>query len=434
MIETLIYKLRELGQTHHFGYFSNTIFSEFLALMIILAIGILLYFLCRVLYNLIVKIIHRKIPNNYNEVFSKTKVVRRLFLLIPAILLKKYTEAAIPDFPSWISGIIAATKIYEIIVYGLVLTALVNTANDLYSTFSMARRKPITGLVQVLKIIIFIVCLLLVIAFLMGKRVGNIIIGLGTLSAVLMLVFQNPILGFVGSIQLSLNDMLRIGDWIVVGPADGNVQEINLTTVKVQNWDNTITTIPTYTLITSPFTNWRGMSDSDGRRIMRSINIDVDTVRFCTPEMLERYKRYQLIKPYIEQREKEIAQYNAENDIDTSLLVNGRQQTNLGIFRAYLYEYVKSDPRINHNLTMLVRQLQPNDSGIPLQVYVFSINKEWGEYENVQSDLFDHIIAAVHMFDLRIYQRPSSNNIEQFMLNLKDQGGNAPKKDGSILS
>ncbi len=434
MIETLIFKLKELGQTYHFGYFSNTVFSEFLALIIILAIGILLYFLCRVIYNLIIKIIHRRIPDRYNEIFSKTKVVRRLFLLIPAILLKKYTEAAIPDFPSWINGIIAATKIYEIIVYGSVLTALVNTANDLYGTFGMARRKPITGLIQVLKIIIFAVCLLLIIAFLMGKRVGNIIIGLGTLSAVLMLVFQNPILGFVGSIQLSLNDMLRIGDWIVVGQADGIVQEINLTTVKVQNWDNTITTVPTYTLITSPFTNWRGMSDSNGRRIMRSISIDVDTVRFCTPEMLERYKRYQLVTEYIEQREKEIAQYNSENDIDTSQPLNGRQQTNLGIFRAYLYEYVKSDPRINHDLTMLVRQLQPTDSGIPLQVYVFSINKEWGVYENVQSDLFDHIIAAVHMFDLRIYQRPSSNNIEQFIMNIKDEGSNMPMTGNNMLS
>lgn len=424
MIETLIFKLRQLGQSYDFGHFSNTIFSEFLALIIVIAIGILLYFLCSTVFRIIIKVINRKITSNHQEVLLKTKVVRRLFLLIPAILLKKYTATAIPDFPSWISGITAATKIYEIIVYGMVLVALVNTANDLYNTFAMARQKPITGLVQVLKIIIFTVCLLLIIAFLMGKRVGNIIIGLGTLSAVLMLVFQNPILGFVGSIQLSVNDMLHIGDWIVVGDADGVVQEINLTTVKVQNWDNTITTVPTYTLITSPFTNWRGMSESDGRRIMRSISIDVDTVRFCTPEMLERYKRYQLVAPYIEQREQEIAEYNSKNKIDTSLPVNGRQQTNLGIFRAYLYAYVKAEPRINHNLTMIVRQLQPTDSGIPVQVYVFSGNKQWVDYEELQSDLFDHIIAAVQMFDLRIYQRPSSNNIEKLFSNVRGYPAN----------
>ena len=247
--------------------------------------------------------------------------------------------------------------------------------------------------------------MLLITTFLLGKSLYSIIIGLGTISAVLMLIFQDSIKGFVGSIQLSINDMLRIGDWIAVGNADGTVQEINLTTVKVQNWDNTITTIPTYQLVSSPFTNWRGMSESGGRRIARSINIDVNTIRYCTPEMLEKYKQYSLIKDYITQREEEILEYNKANNIDTSQILNGRQQTNLGIFRAYIKAYLNNNPKLNHNLTMMVRQLQPTEFGVPLQIYAFSSDKQWVNYEEIQSDIFDHIISAAPMFDLKIYQK-----------------------------
>jgi miniconductance mechanosensitive channel len=260
-------------------------------------------------------------------------------------------------------------------------------------------------LIQVVKGVLYAVCVLLITAFLLGKSVGTIVIGLGTLSAVLMLIFQDSIKGFVGSIQLSINDMLRIGDWIVMGPADGTVQEINLTTVKVQNWDNTITTIPTYTLVSSPFTNWRGMSESGGRRISRSFNIDVTTIHYCTPEMLEKYKHYSLVRDYITQREEDIQEYNKANGIDTSEIMNGRQQTNLGIFRAYIKAYLNNNPKLNHNLTMMVRQLQPTEFGIPMQIYAFSSNKDWTAYEEIQSDIFDHVLAAAPMFDLKVFQR-----------------------------
>ena len=282
---------------------------------------------------------------------------------------------------------------------------MVNTAHDLYNSFEMSKLKPIEGLIQVIKGILYAVCVLLIAAFLLGKSVGTIVIGLGTLSAVLMLIFQDSIKGFVGSIQLSINDMLRIGDWIVTGPADGVVQEINLTTVKVQNWDNTITTIPTYTLVSSPFTNWRGMSESGGRRISRSFNIDVNTIQYCTPEMLEKYKHYNLVRDYIIQKEEDIQEYNKANRIDTSEIMNGRQQTNLGIFRAYIKAYLNNNPKLNHNLTMMVRQLQPTEVGIPMQIYAFSSDKKWINYEEIQSDIFDHVLAAAPMFDLRIYQR-----------------------------
>ena len=261
------------------------------------------------------------------------------------------------------------------------------------------------GVVQTIKIILIVFCVLLIISFLMGKKVSSVIIGLGTLSAVLLLLFQNVILGFVGSIQLTVNDMLRIGDWIVMGQADGTVTEINLTTVKVQNFDNTITTIPTSSMVTNQFTNWRGMTESEGRRIKRSITIDTRSIQFCTPEMIERYKQIERVRPYLEQKEEDIAEYNKANGIDTSNIVNGRQQTNLGVFRAYLSAYLKSNPNINQNLTRMVRQLQSTEFGVPLEIYAFSKEKDWTRYEEIQSDLFDHIIAAAPLFDLKIYQR-----------------------------
>ena len=273
------------------------------------------------------------------------------------------------------------------------------------NSFESSKLKPIEGLVQVIKGIIIAVSVLLITTFLLGKSLSSIIIGLGTISAVLLLIFQDSIKGFVGSIQLSINDMLRIGDWIVMGQADGTVLEINLTSVKVQNWDNTITTIPTYTLVSAPFTNWRGMSESGGRRIARSINIDVNTIRYCTPEMLEKYKHYALVKDYITEKEADILEYNKANNIDTSEIMNGRQQTNLGIFRAYIKAYLNNNPKLNHNLTMMVRQLQPTEFGVPLQIYAFSSDKQWTNYEEIQSDIFDHIISAAPMFDLKIYQK-----------------------------
>ena len=269
-----------------------------------------------------------------------------------------------------------------------------------------SKLKPMTGVVQSIKIILIIFCVLLIISFLMGKRISTVIIGLGTLSAVLMLIFQNIILGFVGSIQLTVNDMLRIGDWIVMGQADGTVTEINLTTVKVQNFDNTITTIPTSSMVTNQFTNWRGMSESDGRRIKRSITIDTKSVKFCTPEMLERLKKIERIQQYLTDKEEDIAEYNKANRIDTSYIVNGRQQTNLGVFRAYITAYIRTNSNINQNMTRMVRQLQPTEFGIPLEVYAFSKEKDWTRYEEIQSDIFDHIIAAAPLFDLKIYQRP----------------------------
>ena len=405
MIEKYIEILNGIGESMHLASTPSLAIAEGIAFVTLLVVGILLYFLARFIISKTVHVLIKKTPSKYDDLLIKNKVFVRICLLIPAILIKYYIKDTIPDFIEAAGIIVKITKIYEITVYAAIIMALVNTAHELYNSFETSKLKPIEGLVQVIKGIVIAISVLLITAFLLGKSINNIVIGLGTLSAVLMLIFQDSIKGFVGSIQLSINDMLRIGDWIVTGPADGIVQEINLTTVKVQNWDNTITTLPTYTLVSSPFTNWRGMSESGGRRIARSINIDVNTIRYCTPEMLEKYKHYALVKDYISQKETDILEYNKANRIDTSEIMNGRQQTNLGIFRAYIKAYLNNNPRLNHNLIMMVRQLQPSEFGVPLQIYAFSSDKKWTNYEEIQSDIFDHIIAAASMFDLKIYQK-----------------------------
>ncbi len=405
MIEKYLEILRHIGEGMHLGSSATNGIAGSIAIITLLAVGILLYFLITFIIKKTVYVIIKRTPSKFDDLLIKNRVFTRICLLIPAILIKYYADDVLLGFPDMVEIIIKFVKIYEIIVYTSILLALVDTAHELYNSFEMSKIKPIQGLVQVVKGVLYAVCVLLITAFLLGKSVSTIVIGLGTLSAVLMLVFQDSIKGFVGSIQLSINDMLRIGDWIVIGPADGNVLEINLTTVKVQNWDNTITTIPTYTMVSSPFTNWRGMSESDGRRIARSINIDVNTIHYCTPEMLEKYKHYALVKDYITKRQEDIAEYNKANHIDTSEIMNGRQQTNLGIFRAYIKAYLNNNPKLNHNLTMMVRQLQPTEFGVPLQIYAFSSDKQWNNYEDIQSDIFDHIIAAAEMFDLKIYQK-----------------------------
>ena len=405
MIEKYLIVLQNLGEKMHLDPYFNRILSESIAILSLLIVGFLIFLILKFLIKKTVYVIIKRTPSKYDDLLIKNKVLLRICLLIPAIMIKYYADDAMPDFPDAMAVIIKIAKIYEIVVYTSVLISLVNTAHDLYNSFESSKMKPIEGLIQVIKGVLYAVCVLLITAFLLGKSIGTIVIGLGTFSAVLMLIFQDSIKGFVGSIQLSINDMLRIGDWIVVGPADGTVLEINLTTVKVQNWDNTITTVPTYTMISSPFTNWRGMSESGGRRIARSLNIDVNTIHYCTPEMIERYKQYALVKDYITQKEEEIKEYNKANGIDTSEIINGRQQTNLGIFRAYIKAYINNNPKLNHNLTMMVRQLQPTEFGVPLQIYAFSSDKQWLNYEEIQSDIFDHVIAAAAMFDLKIYQK-----------------------------
>ena len=405
MIEKYIAILKSFNLKMGLDENLSAIIAESISTLSLLFLSIGIFFLIKfILKKTVYKIIQLS-TNKYDDLLIKNKVIGRMCLLIPALITGALLNSVLPDFPDTAAFLTKAVNIFEIVICTMILSAFVSTGEDLYNMHEMSKIKPITGLVQVSKIVLYVMTVLIIIAYVLGTKIGTVLISMGTMSAIIILVFQDTIKGFVGGIQLSVNDMLRIGDWIAVGPADGNVLEINLTTVKVQNWDNTITTIPTYTLVSAPFTNWRGMSESGGRRIARSINIDVNTIHYCTPEMLEKYKHYSLVTDHITQKEEDIAEYNKANRIDTSEIMNGRQQTNLGVFRAYIKAYLNNNPKLNHNLTMMVRQMQPTEFGVPLQIYAFSSDKQWVNYEEIQSDIFDHIISAAPMFDLKIYQK-----------------------------
>ncbi len=385
--------------------------AQGIGIITLLAVSFLLFFIVKQLLKRYVGRFIRKTKFKYDDYFLGKKLEKRIAFLVPVYMIQGLLYTVAPDLHMLNAFIFALARIGEITTFTGIVISITDSISDIYNSFDVSKNRPMKGFMQVAKIIAIMICVLLVIGVLINKNMSDLLMGLGALSAVMMLVFKDPILGFVGGIQLTSNDMVRIGDWIVKGNADGNVIDIGLTTVKVQNWDNTISTIPTYSMITDPFINWRGMSESGGRRISRSIIIDLDTIKFCTTEMLEKYKKFQLVEKYIVKKEEEIAAYNKSHNVDTSSLVNGRRQTNIGVFRAYLTEYLKQNQNLNHNLTLLVRQKDPTEFGVPLQVYCFSAKTDWISYEAIQNDIFDHIYAVINQFDLKVYQRPSSYSI-----------------------
>ena len=276
---------------------------------------------------------------------------------------------------------------------------------------------PIKGFIQVFKLIIYFVGGIFIISILLNKTPVYLFSSLAALTAVLMFIFKDAILGFVAGIQLTANRMVANGDWIEMPKygADGDIIEIALTTVKVQNWDKTITTIPTYALITESFKNWRGMSESGGRRIKRSISIDMNTIQFCTEEMLGRFSKIQYITSYIEKNKIEVQKHNTLEQVDHSSLVNGRRMTNIGTFRAYVEAYLKNHPKINQEMTFLIRQLAPAENGLPIEIYVFSKDIAWANYESIQANIFDHIMAVVPEFDLRVFQDPTGRDFNKLI-------------------
>ncbi len=422
MIERYLELLKKIGMNSNIPEDIAYDSAQAIAVITLFIVSFALFFLGKYLITKVVGSIIRKSDNKYDDYLLNYHFGKRMAFLIPIYMIRAWIDDTAPDFVTFDKFILILTKVFEIITYIGIIMSLVDSFQAMYNTRDVSKTRPIKGVTQVIKIILVIACILLVIAAFTQRDIKTILLGLGTLSAILMLVFKDSILGFVGGIQLTINDMVRIDDWIVKGDTDGTVIDIGLTTVKVQNWDNTISTIPTYSLVTDPFTNWRGMSDSGGRRIARSIIIDADTVKFCTPEMLERFRKYQLVEKYITDTENEIAKFNKENDIDTSSLVNGRRQTNIGIFRAYLVEYLMNNPNVNKDMTVLVRQQSPTETGIPIQIYCFSKNKNWLPYESIQSDIFDHVFAVIPEFDLRVYQKPSSYSIEYAIKEFKANG------------
>src|SRR5690625_4416117 len=300
-----------------------------------------------------------------------------------------------------------------------VINRLLSVINDVYQTYEVSKEKPIKGYIQVVKIIVIVIGIILVIANLMGESPIILLSGLGALSAVLMLVFRDSILGLVAGVQLTSNDMVRVGDWIEMPKygADGDVIDISLNTVMVRNFDRTITMVPSYALISDSFINWRGMQESGGRRIKRALYIDMTSIEFCTEDMIESFKGIHLLDNFIANREQEIETYNEKNDINRNNLVNGRALTNIGVFRAYISEYLQHHSGIHQEMTLMVRQLAPGENGLPLEIYAFTNSTQWTVYESVQADIFDHLFAIAGEFGLRIFQNPAGSDLKL----MKDQ-------------
>jgi miniconductance mechanosensitive channel len=385
------------------------ILARGLIVVLIIVLSFIVYLIAKHFILKGVAAIISRTATQWDDMILRKKVFNRLALLVPAIVI--YISISIPfaGYDSFITSIKGLVLIYMIVMGILALAAFLNASLAIYTTYEISNKIPIKGFIQVVKIIIYFASGIFIISILLNKTPIYLFSSLGALTAVLMFIFKDAILGFVAGIQLSANRMVANGDWIEMPKygANGDIIEIALTTVKVQNWDKTITTIPTYALITESFKNWRGMSESGGRRIKRSISIDMNTIQFCTEDMLDRFSKIQYISGYIENKKIEVQENNKLEQVDNSSLVNGRRMTNIGTFRAYVKAYLSNHPMINKDMTFLVRQLAPTEHGLPIEIYVFSKDQNWANYENIQANIFDHILAVVPEFDLRVFQDPS---------------------------
>ena len=355
-----------------------------------------------------------KTNTQWDDALIERRVLHRLAHLAPGLIIYRLAPLALQDFDQVESIVHTGSKLYLLFVGTITIDALLSAGLDIYRTTNASKEISIKSLIQFVKVILYFVAGLFALSILLNQPPSVLIGGLTALTAVLLLVFKDAILGLVAGIQLTVNRMVARGDWIEMPKygADGDVLDVSLTTVKIQNWDKTITTIPSYALISESFRNWRGMKESGGRRIKRAINIDLSSISFCDEEMLARFSQIQYITEHIDSKRTTLAEYNNSNNIDLSHLVNGRRMTNIGTFRAYIIAYLKNHPDISDEMTFLVRQLAPTDCGVPIEIYVFCRDTVWANYESIQADIFDHIFAITPEFDLRIFQRPSGTDLK----------------------
>ena len=372
----------------------------------------------KILLSIITKVV-QKTRTKWDDILVERGLFTRLAHIAPVLVLYFAVPLIFPTLDAASALIQRIILAYMIAVVLMVLSSLLSAVNDIYSTYEISKNRPIKGYLQIVRVFISIFGIVLVITTILNKSALGLLSGIGAMSAVIMLIFKDSILGLVAAIQLSGNDMIRIGDWITVPAygADGDVIDIKLQTVLIQNFDKTIVSVPIYSLVSSSFKNWRGMSDSDGRRIKRSLSIDMNSIKFCSPEMIERFRKIDILGEYIAEKQQEIDEDNRKKKANTSEMINGRRMTNLGVFRAYIKAYLRVHPKISDNMTFLVRQLQPTDKGISLEIYVFSRDQNWANYEGIQADIFDHLLATVSFFDLAVYQTLSSLDLRQALNN-----------------
>lgn len=354
---------------------------------------------------------HSKVT--WDDILVSHNVFGRFVQIVPALII----FTGVPFIPDLTEGIVQLIRNlamgYMVLMLTLALTATLSAANSIYAASPTAKHRPLKGFVQLLQIIVWVFGSVLIISALLDRSPLLLLSGFGAMTAILLLVFKDTILSLVASVQLTAQDMVRVGDWLEMPQfgADGDVVDVQLHTVKVQNWDKTITTIPTHRLITDSFKNWRGMSQAGARRIKRAIIIDVASVRIQTQAETDYFTRFVLLKRYIKNMQEQLAEYNAGLEAEVDEAVNKRQLTNIGTFRAYAYNYLKNHPKIDTNMTLIVRQLAPGPEGLPLEIYCFTNTTEWAAYEGIQADIFDHLLAVVPEFGLRVYQKPSGADL-----------------------
>jgi miniconductance mechanosensitive channel len=385
-------------------------------ILITAGLAILADFLVKRIIITTIHRIARRSKTDWDDIFVERRVFNRLAHLAPAIIVY-YSLQFIFNAEGLVTFLGNVTQSYMVIVVLLVIDAIINALHEIYRQMPVSEGRSIKGYVQVVKIIFYAAAIILIISIFSGEAPSALIASLGAQAAVLILVFKDTILGFVASIQLSANKMVSVGDWISMPKynADGTVQDISINTVKVQNWDKTIATIPTYALVSESFNNWKGMEDSGGRRIKRSINIDMKSVGFLTGDQIEKFRKFYLLRDYISEKEKEIERYNRSLKLEESEVTNGRKMTNLGTFRKYLENYLHQHPKIHQDMTFLVRHLQPTERGLPIEIYVFSNDQEWANYEAIQADIFDHILAIIPEFGLRVFQNPTGDDFQKLV-------------------
>ena len=412
----------ERGITWYSELLSGTGLSDGMLVFIENATFILIAIFLALLADFIVKRIiisaiaalTKRTKNDWDDVFVKQKVFNRLAHLAPALIVY-YALQYIFEAENLVTFLGNLTQTYMILVVLMVIDSVLNALHEIYMKLPISKGRNIKGFIQVVKIIFYFIAVILIISAFSEQPPKSLMAGLGAMAAVLLLVFKDTILGFVASIQLSANNMVNVGDWISMPKynADGDVIDISLNTVKVQNWDKTIATIPTYALVSESFNNWKGMEESGGRRIKRSINIDMNSVTFLDAKQIEKLGNFHLLKDYINNKQKEIDEYNKSLNLEEGIVTNGRKMTNLGVFRKYLEEYLHHHPMISKEMTFLVRHLQPTDKGLPVEIYVFSKDQAWANYEAIQADLFDHTLAILPEFDLYVFQNPTGMDFQK---------------------
>ncbi len=393
----------------------------FFALVLIAFISLLIakYFIVRLIHSFFART-----TTKWDDILVQYKVFDKVAHIIPAFIVKALAPVVFADFQNLLPFISKVTDIYILIVIVMIVMAVMKGAEFILSSFPLFKNKPLASYFQLSRIIIYIGVAVLVLSILMGRSPLYFLSAFGAMTAILLLVFKDTILGLVASVQISSNDMIRVGDWVEMPKynADGDVLAINLNTVKIKNWDKTITTVPTFYFITDSFKNWRGMQESGGRRIKRSLYINKKSIKFVDQQLKERFERFYLVKDYVKQRQKEIDEFNAKYDFDSEEMVNGRRMTNIGVFREYITTFLRSHKGINQEMFVLVRQLQPDSTGLPVEIYCFTKSVAWADYEGVQADIFDHLLAAASHFDLEVFQAPSGSDIiaagERFQANL----------------